>query len=369
MAKKIYAQQLFFRQGNVVKNLFTRGFCERLNKAYGKLKNKRFMLCLFVFFQLLLLVGCSNADNKEDIERYGLFTKNIKVDGVLRRYAIYIPQGLGMSAVPLVFELHGGGVYIEDMTGQSGYKTPYKLWMELADSEKFIVVYPEGLNGVYGKPTWNDCRGDCIVNSNADDVHFIEILINDISANYNIDPNRVYVSGTSNGGFMAERLAIELNDKIAAIAVVAAAMPAVSKCGEPVKPVSVLFMNGTNDNHMPYNGGIIGNPPDPNRGTVLSTDETVEFWINFNRTDTVPEIYTYPDLDTTDGSTVQRFRYRNGVGGTEVVLYKINGGGHSAPSIKERYSDLYEQYFNKQNHDIEMTTEVWNFFKNHTLNR
>ncbi len=77
----------------------------------------------------------------------------ITVDGVTRKYAIYAPEGLDNSPHPLVFELHGGGIYIEDMTGASGYKTPYKLWMNLADTEKFIVVYPEGLNGAYEKPT------------------------------------------------------------------------------------------------------------------------------------------------------------------------------------------------------------------------
>ncbi len=328
--------------------------------------NKKYTLYFFVFFQLIFFVSFHRPDNN-DMKEYGLFTKNIIVDGLSRRYAIYIPQHIGISSIPLVFELHGGGIYIESMTGENGYKTPYKLWMELADNEKFIIVYPEGLNGAYNKPTWNDCRSDCIVNSNADDVQFIAELINKIETEYPIDQNRIYVSGTSNGGFMAQRLGIELNDKIAAIASVAAAMPAASGCKPPNNPISVLFMNGTDDNHMPYNGGTIGNPPNPDNGTVLSTDETIGYWININHTDTIPETYTYPDLDTTDGSVVQRFLYKNGNMGTEVVLYKINGGGHSAPSIREQYSAIYEQYFNKQNHDIEMTTEVWYFFKSKTL--
>ena len=332
-----------------------------------KLKKKHIFYYSVIIFQLLFFAGCKKHGNNTRKE-YGLFTKKILVDGVSRRYAIYIPPNIGASPVPLVLELHGGGVYIEDMTGQSGHKTPYKLWMKLADKKKFIVVYPEGLNGAYGKPTWNDCREDCIVNSNADDVRFIVELINKIEKDYLIDKNRIYVSGTSNGGFMAQRLGIELNDMIAAIASVAASKPAVSKCKPPKKPISVLFMNGTNDNHMPYNGGMIGNPANPAHGTVLSTEETIKYWINFNHTDTTPEIYTYPDLDPDDGSFVEKFSYKNGINGTEVILYKINGGGHSAPSIKEQYSILYEQYFNKQNHDIEMTTEVWNFFKNKTLN-
>jgi len=90
----------------------------------------------------------------------------------------------------------------------------------------------------------------------------------------------------------------------------------------------------------------------------------VNIWRTIDQTDTNPDIYNFPDLDTEDGGTVTRYTYSNGIEGTEVILYKVSGGGHSAPSIKAQYSALYEQYFNKQNHDIEMTTEVWKFFKN-----
>ena len=332
-----------------------------------KLTGIKYGLQIAIVFQLLFFVSCHKPSNNK-AKVYGLLTKNFIVDGSSRRYAIYIPKNLGNRPVPLIFELHGGGVYIEDMTGTSGHKTPYKLWMPLADIEKFIVVYPEGLNGAYDKPTWNDCRGDCIVSSDADDVHFIDVLIDKIETQYSINPNRIYVSGTSNGGFMAQRLGLELNDKIAAIASIAAAKPAISDCNPPTRPISILFMDGTDDNHMPYNGGTIGNPPNPDNGTVLSTNETIDYWVHFDHTDTVPETYTFPDLDPNDGGVVEKFSYKNGNSGTEVVLYKINGGGHSAPSIREQYSAIYEQYFNKQNHDIEMTTEVWNFFKNKTLN-
>ncbi len=92
----------------------------------------------FFAFLILVLSGCGKYKNEP--VTYGLFTKNITVDGVSRRYAIYVPENLGTSPVPLIFELHGGGVYIEDMTGESGHKSPYKLWMNLADLQKFIVV-------------------------------------------------------------------------------------------------------------------------------------------------------------------------------------------------------------------------------------
>jgi len=328
-------------------------------------KKNKILLSLFV----IGLVGFScHKPNAPKEQETGLFTQHIGIDGIDRRYAIYIPQDYKNISLPIIFELHGGGVYIEDMTGESGHKTPFKLWMEIAENEKFIVVYPEGLNGSYGKPTWNDCRGDCQVSSNADDVHFIDTLISKISSEYQIDANRIYVSGLSNGGFMAQRIAIELNDKIAAVSSVVASKPAVSVCNNPPRPISILFMFGTDDNYMPYNGGYLSNPPSPSHGSVISVDETIEYWVNVNHTDTIPEYKVFPDLDTDDGGIVEKYSYKNGNNNTEVIFYKINGAGHSAPSIKERYSALFEQYFNKQNHDIEMTTEVWNFFKNKTLN-
>lgn len=320
------------------------------------------------YFGFIILIFLSVSCNKSNDNQNGLSTKNITVDGVSRRYAIYIPQNIGTSPVPLIFELTGGQVNIEDMTGQSGNKSPHKLWMNIADDEKFIVVYPEGLNGSSGKPTWNDCRENFIVNSNADDVHFISTLIDEISLNHKIDQNRIYASGPSNGGMMALRLAVELSDKIAAVAATIAAVSDVSDCGQPVNPISVLFMNGTNDNYLPYNGGTIGNPPNPDHGSVFPTETSVKIWTTFNQTDTIPVVFGFPDLDTDDGGIVTKYTYSNGIERTQVVLYKVNGGGHSAPSIKEQYSVLFELLFNKQNHDIEMTTEVWNFFKNKTLN-
>ena len=296
-----------------------------------------------------------------------LLTKQISVDGVSRRYALYVPKNLGSSPRPLIFELHGGGIYIEDLTGASGYKTPYKLWMPLADKEKFIVVFPEGLNGSYGKPTWNDCRANCSVNSSANDVLFISKLIEQISNSYPVDSTRIYVSGTSNGGLMALRLAVALSDKIAAVAAVAASMPDHSKCNPPQKPISVLFMNGTRDNHLPFNGGILSNPPNPLHGSVFSTTRSVHFWTIIDETDSIPSVDYFPDLDKNDGSVVTRYTYSNGQKNTQVVLYKIIGGGHSAPSILQRYSKLFELYFSRQNHDIEMVWEVWNFFKNKKL--
>jgi polyhydroxybutyrate depolymerase len=76
-----------------------------------------------------------------------------------------------------------------------------------------------------------------------------------------------------------------------------------------------------------------------------------------------PEISNLPDINTTDGSTITKYVYKNREGGTEVVLYKVNNGGHIEPSKAERYSSLFLLAVGKQNGDIEMANEIWNFFK------
>ena len=328
------------------------------------MKNRSFFAAAVLLY-LLVFWGCHGTSPLKNDGTYGLFKKSIEVDGTVRRYALYIPHGLGTEPVPMVFSLHGGGVYIEDMTGEKGHKSPHKLWMDIAEREKIIVVYPEGLNGAYGKPTWNDCRGDAVVNSDADDVKFIEKLIDTISLSYPLDRDRVYASGASNGGLMVLRLAVEEPEKFAAVASIIAAMPADSKCRPPQVPISVLFMNGTADKFMPYGGGTISNPPKPEHGTALSTEESVQIFTTLDATAGQPEVYRFADLDPNDGGRVTRYRYIGGRDGTEVVLYKVEGGGHSAPSIKERYSALFELFFGKQNHDIEAVEEIWSFFKRH----
>jgi len=276
-----------------------------------------------------------------------------------------MPSDLGSSLSPLVFLLHGGGSNTDDFTGESGFKAPYKVWMDIADAEKFIVVYPEGTNNSLGDPGWNDCRADATTNPTVNDVGFIDALINHFSSSFSIDTNRIYASGTSNGGHMSLRLALELSNKIAAVAPVVAAMPAIS-CSGPVHPISVLFMNGTDDPLLPYNGGTVA-PNIVGRGTVLSAQESVDFWTDFNQTDSSPTIIDFPDINTEDSSTVKSITYSNGVEGTQVILYEVSGGGHVEPSIQEQYASILESLLGKQNHDIEMAKEIWNLFKNKTL--
>ncbi len=315
---------------------------------------------------IVCLLGCNKQDDIDNLQN-GLIKQNtIIVDGITRTYDYYIPSNLGSSSIPLVFLLHGGGSKSDDLTGESGFKAPYKEWMNIAENEKLIIVYPNGTINPLGGQGWNDCRADATTNPSVDDVGFIDSLIDYFSNLYNIDINRIYATGTSNGGHMSIRLALELSNKIAAVAPVVASMPA-SRCSDPVHPISILFMIGTNDPLSPYNGGEVA-PNIGGRGTVLSADESVNFWIVFNQTNTIPSIMNFQDINNTDNSTVKSSTYSNGIELTQVVLFDIIGGGHLEPSIKEQYSPIIELSLGIQNHDIEMATIIWNFFKDKTLN-
>jgi polyhydroxybutyrate depolymerase len=165
---------------------------------------------------------------------------------------------------------------------------------------------------------------------------------------------------------MSLRLALELSDRIAAVAPVVAAMPSSSGCKPPKHPISILFMNGTDDPILPYAGGEVA-PDIGGRGSVLSTRASVAYWTDFDRTGSTPEVVVYPDINRTDLTSVRRTTYTGGLEDTQVVLYEVIKGGHLEPSMEEQYSVIAEAYLGRQNHDIEMAREIWDFLKNKRL--
>jgi len=244
--------------------------------------------------------------------------------------------------------------------GFNGKKAPYGEWERIATAENLILLVPNGTDGSNGHRGWNDCRNDSSGNPVVDDVLFIETLIDDVVRVYGANASKVFASGTSNGGHMAMRLANEIPNKLTAFAAIVASNSRNSKCSIATTPISALFMNGTEDPINPFEGGeMLGN-----RGEVDSAQETIDYWVNRNQTETSPEITNFTDADTSDKSTVKKHLYTNGVNNTEVAFYEIVGGGHTEPSIAERYSNAFKIIVKEQNGDIEMADEVWNFFKN-----
>jgi polyhydroxybutyrate depolymerase len=285
------------------------------------------------------------------------------VDGVARTYDLYVPSDLGTKPRPLVLLLHGHIGDADVMTGENGKKAPYKVWLRIADREKLIVLIPDGEFGSDKKRGWNDCRADATTNPTTDDVTFLNKLIDVVAASHPVDRTRLYVTGTSNGGNMTYRLAAESPIRFAAHAPVVAAHPKSNECGAPTEPVSILIMNGTDDPLLPYAGGKVAKNDRHGRGEVVSTAETVAFWVRHNGIETPPQKSDLPDVDKRDAGTVHVERYTGGRNGTEVVLYEVRGGGHTEPSLTEHYGRLYKFIVGPQNRDVEMAEEVWKFFR------
>jgi polyhydroxybutyrate depolymerase len=324
------------------------------NTRKTNMKNITTYLLLIILFTL----SCNKDEISPEIEKGLLKNQVIAIGGVDRNYHLYVPNN-PLNA-PVVFLFHGNGGSYDDMLGLTGVKAPYKVWLDIANQEDLIIVVPNGTLSSLNTRGWNDCRNDAPRTPTFNDVEFIVNLLDFIKEKYNSNDAKVFAVGTSNGGHFANRLAQEIPDRITAFASVVASNAANSECSDATTNVSALFMNGTDDPILPYIGGSTEN------GEVISTEITVSYWVTRNATDTTPVITNFPDINANDSSTITRYLYKNGGNGTEVVLFKVNNGGHTEPSISERYSSIWLSIVGNQNGDIEMANEVWDFFKTKT---
>jgi polyhydroxybutyrate depolymerase len=221
-------------------------------------------------------------------------------------------------------------------------------------------VYPDGI-----EKNWNDGRKnvtDPAHEQNIDDVGFFEAIIENLTDEFNIDPNQIFSTGISNGAMMSYRLAFEIPDKIAAIAPVAGAVPIdLLVYNITDNPVSVCVISGTHDPLVPWEGGLVGTPRNP-RGVVISVPESVLFWVLHNNCSTIPNSTVLPDKDPNDHTWIQQDIYTGGNGNTEVVLYTIYNGGHTWP---DGYQYLPEVLVGRTSHDMNANTVIWEFFSTH----
>lgn len=304
---------------------------------------------------LLLLLGwhLANPVQAETI------TGSLTWGGLVRTYRLHLPPAPAQAKpLPLVIALHGkggNGAEMEELT-LGGFNT-------LADRDGCAVVYPDGINKY-----WNDGRADSTYRAhrvNIDDVGFISALIDLLLKERNLEKDRVYVTGMSNGALMAHRLACELTGKIAAIAPVTGNLPAVPAypCS-PSRPVAVLLINGTADPIVPWEGGKIRLGL-RRMGKVLSVTKTVKFWVAHNHCTPTPVVTWEPPGGAPDGTRVRKEVYPGGRAGSEVILYAIEGGGHTWP---QGYRYLPEMFIGKTSQELDANAVIWNFFKKHSMN-
>ena len=269
-------------------------------------------------------------------------------DGRERQYRLQVPDGVEGPA-PLVITLHGGFGDGEQVEGHSGFN-------RLGEEHGFVTAYPYGVDN-----HWNDGRTGLDYEAhtdNVDDVGFILAMIDDIDRRVDLDRDRIFVDGISNGGMMAYRLACDAAGTLAAVASVVGSMPAdyESQC-EPGQPVPVLSIMGTDDPLMPYEGGQIGTER-RQLGEVLSTDEVLAFWRQNNGC--ANEVSTTSAIDAVedDDTSVQIQRWSQGCAGAPVVHYRIDGGGHAWPG-EPRDRKLLGGIVSKEFRAEEV---IWEFF-------
>src|ERR1051325_10509400 len=137
---------------------------------------------------------------------------SIVSSGLEREYLLYVPRSYDPAKpAPLVISMHGAAGWPVLQMEMSG-------WNAVAEKEGFIVVYPAGVAGA-GPRTWAVDRGPGLRR----DVRYIADLIDKLEATYNIDRERIYANGLSNGGGMAFVLSCAMADRIAAVGMVGAA--------------------------------------------------------------------------------------------------------------------------------------------------
>ena len=272
------------------------------------------------------------------------FEEEVVSNDLVRRYHIHLPSNYEASnSLPLLIALHGRLGTGKKMIRQTGFNV-------IADREGFIVVYPEGF-----KRGWADGRGITHADKQGvNDVAFIDKLIKVLQGKLSIDHTRIYIAGHSNGGFMAQRLAIERSHQFAAVAVVAASLSEwLASRFTPGRPMPIVFIHGTADPVTPYVGGR-----QPGGARVLSVEDTVRICAHFNGCKKSPEVHEIHGLN--NGTLVSVFTYGSCKNHSQVKLYRIAGGGHVWPGEPEGVS---KSGAGKLSCAINAGEEIWKFFE------
>ena len=267
-------------------------------------------------------------------------------DGQNRSFIVYVPSSYDATTqVPLLFNFHGGG------GTSSGFINYENDMRPIADTANFIAVYPQAaVDPTDGSNSWLHKTP-----TTHNDVNFIEAIIDTLSNDYNIDNDRVYACGYSEGGLFSYELGCRLNNRIASFASVSGSMLTESyrlnngfgSCS-PIHPTAVLLIPGTSDGsfHSMYNGF---------QPYYLSVNEITTYWANHNNTAINQTITAVPNSNTSDGSTVEKRIWENGDNCVAVQELKVIHGDHDWPG-------------SSGNMDINASQEIWKFVSKYDIN-
>lgn len=270
-----------------------------------------------------------------------------------RSYVLYVPTTYDPStSTPLVLLLHGRTVNAATQAYTSNMNA-------IAEREGFIALYPDGLDN-----QWNYGLGIPEYGTPVpDDDRFLNTLLDDLQQELNIDEQRLYVTGLSNGGLMTQRLACLEADRFAAFASVAATAPfGLTQWCEGTAPVPMLFIQGTADGIMPWDGVQMAHPISGEPFYVTAPmDNTMAFWALHNECDT--EFEQTPVENNDEGSMAVIFDFVGCPDDAPLRLFGVIGGGHVWPGVRDFESDVLGEV----NMDFNASEVIWDFFQQHTL--
>lgn len=230
--------------------------------------------------------------------------ESIRYQDLVRSYLVIRPQLLDVAR-PVMIILHGNGGNPEGMANVAETS-------ELVGTDRVIAVLPSARDQQWSENP-SDSRG-------IDDVGFIAAVVAALKETVQVDDQRIYLAGFSNGGAMVQRYACADPDGFAAYGVVSAVLrPLVARdcITTPARPIA--YMLGTEDPTVPYEG-IEG---------VASADSSTGFWVDAQ--DCGPVDQEALPNSRNDGTTTQLKQYDGCDEGSEVRLYSIQGGGHAWP--------------------------------------
>jgi polyhydroxybutyrate depolymerase len=301
---------------------------------------KRYLI-ISVVLCLTPSVSCSG----QSFLQPGAITRHVRVNGVERAYVVNVPLAYDPEKfAPVILGFHGGA-------STPGFFEEVSHLTERAGPAGFVVVYPEGY-----KRSWN--AGDCCCPAECegvDDVSFVRAVLDDLASTMRVDPRRIFATGSSNGAMFTYRLACELSDRIAAIAVSAGTMALPNEACNPTRPVPVLHFHGLADEYAPFNGGHSKYEP---TGVRRSVPGTIAFWLRRNGcTDEARVSYkqgsatctTHPDCRSD----------------AEVVLCTIREMGHVWPGYTPK--GWLERLLGPGTTDISATDMIVQFFGAHPM--
>jgi polyhydroxybutyrate depolymerase len=271
-----------------------------------------------------------------------------------RRYVVHAPPGVAEGRpLPVVVMLHGAGATAEWTLDET-------RWGETADREGFLVVLPEATRADPDRPP-DFLRNPQVWNSGppavpqgqpgADDVGFIDHVLDDLARRFPVDARRVHLSGFSNGAAMVFRLGAERAARFAALAPVAGHCRVEEPRPEPPRPT--LYLVGTNDPLVPLEGGPMVSP-------WGGSEERPPVAHTLCRWAAALGCPPAPVRRGEDGVQVEE--YPPGAAGAALTAYFIDGLGHHWPGGRGL---LNRRLAGPTSDRVRANEVLWEFFRPH----